>query len=342
MDELSLLNVFNRELSITLQDQNPINNFWFQTGAFTRNADVLRALNSGEDAVTIRNIGKLDASVEPNYPNTIVSDIAHPQTIGARKSAARVARMVRAVYFSDLENELTSGEPNRAVVAALNESWDETMELRAIASTFGVYNAMKTDKNKGNYIVSANTGFDVNAFIDAESLLPRNTYSGVIVVHSRVATAMRKQKLIDKVTDSANVKPVEFYNGRRVLVSNDRVDPISGKTYNWTQIGEGATAKYLTIVCDNNAFAADILPDYNDLEVSRTAFTGNGGGHTAIWSRRKSIIHPSGFSFEATRDQLTGGTINEHLYASLDDLANGNFWKISGNSNIRFLLTTAN
>ena len=80
----------------------------------------------------------------------------------------------------------------------------------------------------------------------------------------------------------------------------------------------------------------------DDLELERTANTGNGAGHTTLWTRRNVLIHPQGFSFIAEDNALTGGTKNEALSASWTDLTKAANWRKDADdaaTPIRFLIT---
>lgn len=339
MNEMDLLQVFDRELAISYRDElDPTQNVWYTSGAFVTDPRLQAFLRAGlQGEITLPYIGDLDANIEPNYSNTIFTDIAEPETIRGGKSKARIAYMNKGFRQSDMQTQLSGVEPNRLIVARLAKHWEGIMERRAIATTYGLYNAVKDVSTKADYIVEAgSTGFDVNAFIDAEALLPTvEQGKGVIVVSPYVHTAMRKQNLIEHVTTSDNLPPVQFYNGRVVIVA--QTDPKTKS--NFTRVGKGSAAKNLTIICDNGAFAADVVAGSNDMSTERTEATGNGGGHTTLWTRKNALIHPQGFSFTATDEQLTGGTEVEALSASLTDLANGAYWKLAGQSNIRFLVT---
>ena len=335
---MDFLELFNRELAISYRDElDPTQgSAWYDSGAFVRDTAVTAALTSGQDAVTIPYVGDLDANIEPNYSNTVFTDIAEPETLTGGKVKARVAYMNKGFRESNLATELAGQSPNRAIVSRLDRHWKAVMERRAIATTYGLYNALKGDTNKADYIVDGSaSGFDVNAFIDAEALLVAGMGEGIIVVSPQVHAAMRKQRLIEHVTTSDNLGTVQMYNNRRVIV----VQTDAKTKSNWARIGTGTSAKNLTVICDFGAFAADIVPNRRDLKTEETEATGNGGGHTTLWTRRNAIIHPQGFDFIATDGQLTGGTDNEALSPSLDDLANGKLWKANGVSNIRFLLT---
>lgn len=340
MDELDLIALFNRELYTSFQDQfDPTAESPFYTsGAFTNNSAITRALTSGQPVVVIPHVGDLDANIEPNYSNTVFTDIAEPEVLTGGKVKARVAYLNKGFRTSALTKELTSNAPNEAIARRLNSHWARVMERRAIATTYGLYNALKADAAlKGDYIVDAGTtGFDVNAFIDTEALLTAsNQGSGVMVVSPQVHANMRKQRLIERVATSDNLGSVEVYNGRIVIVAE--TDPKTKS--NWARVGAGKDAKNLTIIVDDAAFVADMVANVRDMRVESTEATGNGGGHDTLWSRKNALIHPQGFDFIAKDEELTGGTSNEALSASLDDLANGKFWKVNGQSNIRFLIS---
>jgi hypothetical protein len=141
---------------------------------------------------------------------------------------------------------------------------------------------------------------------------------------------MRKQNLIEKVTTSADLPPVEVYNGRVVVISDKG-----------TVIGTGANAKYVSVLVNQNAFAAESVPNARDLILSATEQTGNGGGHVTLWTRRDMLIHPMGFSFD-TGAVLTGGTKNEALSASWSDLTDAANWTMTMDAEkipFRFLIT---
>lgn len=340
MDELELYEVFSRELAVSYRDEldlSPTNPF-YASGAFANDPAISAALRSGQATVKIPFIGDLDANVEPNYSNTVFTDIAEPETLKGGKVTARVAYMNRGYRTSDLRSDLAGDEPNRAIVKRIEANWQRTLEHRAIAAAYGLYNSLQADTaNKADFIVNTGTtGFDVDAFIDTEATLEMaNQGSGVIVVSPQVAANMRKQRLIEKVATSDNLPPVEMYNGRIVVVATTT----KGTKANWTRIGVGKDAKNLTILCDFGSFAADVVAARRDMAIEKTESTGNGGGHDTLWTRRNAIIHPQGFDFIAKDDQLTGGTENEALSPSLDDLANGKFWQLKGHSQIRFLVT---
>lgn len=339
MDELDLIELFNRELAVSYQDElDPTaTSPWYQSGAFVNDTAITRALRSGQPVVTIPYIGDLDANIEPNYSNTVFTDIAEPEVLSGGKSKARVAYLNKGFRSSALRNELTNDEPNRALVRRIDAHWQRIQERRAIATTYGLYNALKSDANKADYIVDASTtGFDVDAFIDTEALLSASHQGkGVIIVSPQVHANMRKQRLIERVTTSDNLGSVDTYNGRIVIVAETNTKTKA----NWARIGTGSNAKNLTVICDFGAFVADMVSNVRDLRVEATESTGNGGGHDTLWTRKNTIIHPQGFDFTATDEQLSGGTDQEALSASLDDLANGKFWKINGQSSIRFLVS---
>lgn len=172
----------------------------------------------------------------------------------------------------------------------------------------------------------------MNAFIDAEGSLDEAYQGkGLMIVHPLIATKMRKQRLVERVTTADDLKPVETYNGRTVIQSKVG-----------TMIGTGKNAKYVSYLLGRGAFAADMVAGQDDLELERTANTGNGAGHTTLWTRRNVLIHPQGFSFIAEDSTLTGGTKNEALSASWTDLTTAGNWRLDAEAEatpVRFLIT---
>lgn len=335
---MNLQQLFNKNVVLSYQTKKPLEKtkFW-QSGAFVSDPRLRPLLTSGAKTFEMPFINPLDGNLEANYGNTVFTDIAMPREIDGGKSRGRVAFLNEGIIESRLASYLAGVSPLQAMAGMLDNLWAMQFENRAIATLIGLRNYDQENGKKLTVDVSKATadetsGFDVNAFIDAEGTMD-DAYQGrgIIVVHPLIATKMRKQKLVEKVTTSDNLTPVETYNGRRVITSNKA-----------TVIGTGKNAKYVSYLLGAGAFAADVVTGDNDLELERTASTGNGSGHTTLWTRRNALIHPQGFSFIATDEQLTGGTKNEALSASWEDLTKGAYWKQDAESQrigIRFLIT---
>ena len=333
-----LRDIFNKNvvLSYQVKDNLQRSKFW-QSGAFVSDARLRPLLTSGSRTFEVPYINPIDGNLEANYGNTILTDIAMPRTIEGSKSKGRLAFLNEGFVESRLESYLMGQSPLQHVAQMLDNFWLTQAENRAVATVIGLLNydqangkTLTTDISKAT--ADDASGFNVDAFIDAEGTLDEAHQGlGILIVHPLIATKMRKQKLVEKVTTSDNLAPVEVYNGRTVVTSTKG-----------TVIGTGKNAKYVSFLLGRGAFAADMVAGQDDLELERTANTGNGAGHTTLWTRRNVLIHPQGFSFIAEDSALTGGTKNEALSASWTDLTKAANWRKDADdaaTPIRFLIT---
>lgn len=333
-----LRDIFNKNvvLSYQVKDNLQRSKFW-QSGAFVSDARLRQLLTSGSRTFEVPYINPIDGNLEANYGNTIMTDIAMPRTIEGSKSKGRLAFLNEGFVESRLESYLMGQSPLQIMGQMIDNFWLTQAENRAVATAIGLLNydqangkTLTTDISKAT--ADETSGFNVDAFIDAEGTLDEAYQGlGIMIVHPLIATKMRKQKLVEKVTISDNLAPVEVYNGRTVVTSTKG-----------TVIGTGKNAKYVSFLLGRGAFAADMVAGQDDLELERTANTGNGAGHTTLWTRRNVLIHPQGFSFVAEDSALTGGTKNEALSASWTDLTKADNWRKDADdaaTPIRFLIT---
>ncbi|MGB6825952.1 hypothetical protein [Psychrobacter sp.] len=332
-----LRSVFNKDVTMSFQVDTPLQQAkFYESGAFVTDPRLNVLLNSGTQAFDIPNIKALDTNLESNYGNTVFTDIAMPRKIDGYKSKGRAAYINEGFLESSLESYLIGTSPNQAIAGMLDNYWANQLDNRAIATLFGLRALDSTDKDLTLDIslgtATAASKFSVDAFIDVEATMA-DMYqgNGVMVVHPQIAASMRKQQLVEYVTTSANLTPVEMYNGRRIVTSNKG-----------TKIGTTANAKFVSYLMSAGAFATAMSRGRDDLEIERTASTGNGAGHNALWTRANTLIHPQGFSFIADESTLTGGTSNEAISASWADLQKGENWRMDAdvdNIGIRFLIT---
>ena len=322
-----LTDIFDRDVVMSYQTQDPIKRSpFFQTGVAQTSPKLAALLAAGSQTFTVPYVGGIDGNLEANYSNTIYTDIAVPRGISGKEMAGRVAYLNEGFYEASLERYLTGVSPLQALAKYIDGVWDKQLEVRFIATLNGIRGAA------GAAITTTKTtAYDVNAFLEAEGTLPTDMqYTGAMVVHPVIATKMRTQNLIEKVTTSADLPPVEFYNGRRVIVSAN---------------GTKAGTDYITILLNDGAFSVEGMRGDNDLEMVRSPQRGNGGGVNELWTRYNALIHPTGFSFIADPATLTGGTTNESISASWADLNNKANWQLTLDAAeqvpVRFLITKA-
>lgn len=268
----------------------------------------------------------IDSSIEPNYSNDIYQDIATPRNVQTGEMMARVAYLNEGFGQADLTVELTSQNPLQSVATRLDNFWQRQAQRRLLATSLGIYNdnVAATDafhtQNDMVVDVSATSGFDAGAFIDATQTMgdaldgPQGEVLGVIAMHSFVYGQMRKQQLIDFIRDAENNTMFATYQGYRVI----RDDSM-------TVVGEGADRKFISIIFGNGAIGYGEGSPVMPLEPEREASRGNGGGVETLWSRKTWLMHPLGYSF--TSAVITGnGSETIARSASWQDLANATNW----------------
>ena len=180
-----------------------------------------------------------------------------------------------------------------------------------------------------------------------EGVVRRNPANGKVTIQGRVTGLGPQPQTIHWLAAAPVTRGIGFagsgapYPNRDIAFENTPHKGVIEST-DGTIIGTGANAQYISYLLGGGAFAVGTVAGVNDLEIERTAATGNGAGHTALWTRRDMLIHPQGFNFIATDKQLTGGTEREALSASWTDLQNKDYWTLGGNAeqtSIRILVT---
>ena len=335
----TLAQVFNRAVLLSYIAPDPMKvSPLVQSGAFASDGRLRPLLTSGAKTFEVPYINGIDGNLESNYSNTIVTDLAEGREIDAGSMTGRIAFLNEGFLESNLGQYLSQINSLELIGGLINGYWQDAGENRARATVIGLRNydqangkSLTVDISKTSSANEA-SGFSVDAFIDAESTMSRNRRgNGVIFVHPLIAAKMRKQNLVEKVTNSANLPPVDVYNGRTVI-----------ETDFGTKIGSGVNAQFVSILASTAAFSYDAVPGPKDMTLDESQATGNGGGHDRLWTRRNMLIHPQGFSFVAPENTLTGGTKNEALSASWGDLQKAENWAmVSGASSVpfRFLIT---
>lgn len=316
----SLREVFNKPLIMSYMAADPVREtpFW-SSGAFNSDGRISQLINAGTPTFVVPQINDLDAKVEPNYSNTIYTDIAVPRGIDARSSTGRMAYLNEGFLEARLAKYLQNGVSGLEQIAGqIQGFWAESAEYRAIGTLIGIRNH---DQANGKQItVESTSALDATFVLTAESGMARKYRGkGAIVMHPDKALALRLAQLLIPFTDPANLRTVDTFNGRTVIES-----------YEGTKVGTtAANTQYISYLVNENAFAAESVPGYDDLELERSASRANGGGTNTLWTRRNMLIHPMGYSFICPEDELTGGTTNESVSASWADIQKGTNWSLS-------------
>lgn len=299
---------------------------FFQSGILAPTPYATQIANGPSNLANIPVWKSIDASIEPNYSNDVYEDIATPRAINTTDMMARVAYLNEGFGQADLTVELTSQNPLQSVANRLDNYWQRQAQRRLLATALGIYNdnAAATDayhtQNDMIIDVSATSGFDAGAFIDATGTMgdalagPGGQVLGVIAMHSFVYGQARKQQLIDFVRDADNNTMFATYQGYRVVLDDEM-----------TVVGTGAERKFISVIFGQGAIGYGEGTPTTPLEYERQAARGNGGGVEVLWTRKTWLLHPFGYSF--TSAVITGnGTETVARSASWADLANASNW----------------
>lgn len=321
----TLLEIFNRPVVMSYMDYDPIVPSPFvQSGAFVADSRLGALLAGGSPTFVVPYIGGIDSGLEPNYANTIYTDIAMPREIEGGSMQGRVAYLNEGFREASLQRYLTQVNALEIIGGKLNQLWLNSAENRARATLAGLRNYDQANGKKLTTDVSAatataNSGFSFDAFVEVEATMrPSQRGKGVMIVHPQIAAKMRKNNQAELLQTQANIPPITVYNGRALIESELG-----------TKLGTGANAKYVSMLANTGAFSYSQTPGNDDLEIERTASTSNGAGDRVLWTRRNMLIHPQGFSFTAAESSLTGGTERQSLSASWGDLQKAENWEIT-------------
>ena len=83
---LTLREAFKKDLVEAFLPADPVRESpFFTSGAVKTDGRITRLINSGSQGFEVPYINPIDAKLEPNYSNTIVTDIAVPNVINAGK-----------------------------------------------------------------------------------------------------------------------------------------------------------------------------------------------------------------------------------------------------------------
>jgi len=317
----------NVPVLLSYMTQDPVERTaFFQSGILTPTPYAAEIARGSSNLANIPYWKAIDASIEPNYSNDIYQDVATPRAINTGEMMVRVAYLNEAFGQADLTVELTSQNPLQSVAARLDDFWQRQAQRRLLATTLGIYNdnraATDASHTQDDMVidVSATSGFDAGAFIDATQTMgdalggPGGEVLGVIAMHSFVYGQMRKQQLIDFIRDADNNTMIATYQGYRVVRDDEM-----------TVVGTGNARKFISVIFGNGAIGYGEGNPTTPLAYERQESRGNGGGVEALWSRKTWLMHPLGYTF--TSAVITGnGSETVPRSASWQDLANASNW----------------
>lgn len=225
------------------------------------------------------------------------------------------ARLFRAFAYggTDLAADLAGADPMQSIVQSVGTLWAENIQRDLIAVVSGAMSAASMASNVldltsagGTPVTGAASVFDGEAMLDAKQKLGDHgkTLTG-IAIHSATETLMQKQDLIDYVQDSQGGKPIPYYMGRRVIVTDEM--PVSGS---------GSNAVFTSYLFGPGAIGYAEKPVKKPVGIDRDELEGM--GLEFIATRRTYAIHPRGVKWKGTPVKST---------PSNAELATGTNWE---------------
>lgn len=287
------------------------------SGILTTTDEMSTLLNSRTPKIEMPYWNDLDASIEPNYSTDNPADIAVPQAVTTGMMSAYVANLNEGFSSASLVKELTAKDPLAELVRGrINPYWQRQAQRRLIATAIGVYRENVANGSSDMVETDTATGLNADIIIDAEASMGDNLDKlGAIVMHSKKYADLQKQNLIDFVEYSDAKTRFAMYQNKRVVVDDSMPN-----------LGTELAPQYLTIVFGAGAIGYAVGQPYNAETIAYVDDQANGGGVETLWTRRKFIIHPLGYTF--TADTITGnGTEVEALAPSWADLALAVNWE---------------
>lgn len=330
MANTELVDIFVPEVFASYQVQDSVEKTAFvEAGSVALSPTLDQRADSGGMLTTIPFWNDLDSSIEPNYSNTIFSDIAEPQKIDSGEMVSRISYLNEGWSSSDLNKELAGSDPMQRIANRVDAYWARQFQRRVLSIAIGIYNdnVANDDGDMVEDVSSTTPGTitDANRFtaaglIDATftmgdrapglgSPAPQGGSNlGVIAVHSVIYKKMVKDDLIDFIPDSTGKLTIPTYLNLRVVVDDGM-----------PTFGAGVDRKYLVIVFGTGAIGYGRGTPRTPSEVQRYPERANGGGVEVLWSRKTWLVHPQGYNFLST--VITGPGMSP-TWANLQDETN--------------------
>lgn len=209
-------------------------------------------------------------------------------------------------------NQLTSllagSDPMQAIGNLVADYWNRRDQAKLLATLNGIFSAGNmSDKH---YDISGNTAdgavLSGHNFIDATQVMgdAKELLTGVMM-HSAVETHLRKLNLIESIRPSDGGEPINYFQGKRVIVDDAmpfNTEDLVGSMY---LFGSGAIAKGI-----------GSHPNIVATEVDRNAQSK--AGEEFLINRHIDILHPRGVKW--TDDSITG------RFPTNEELQNGSNW----------------
>lgn len=283
-----------------VQQQTEEKSNLIRSGAMAIDPSISALLTGGGLTFNTPSWKDLENSQE-NVSNDDPAQLSSPNKIGSATEISVRLNRNNSWSTMDLSGQLAGSDPMMAIANRVSEYWTRRLQAAFVATVRGLFamNAAApaggsthtqndmTFNAAGTAFVDGVTTFNAENFIDATQTMGDSKEKlSLIMVHSVVESRMKKNNLIDYVSDSVNGNAVRvpvFLNHRVVVDDGMPYDPATGIFESW--------------IFANAAIRLGTAPAPVPTEFDRIAAAGNGAGQDILHNRVQWCLHPQGHAY---------------------------------------------
>ena len=267
----------------------------WETGVLTPDAELVEKLAGGGRTFNVPFWKDLDNTESDPASDDPVSD-GTPTNITTGKDIARRQIRTKGWSTANLTRELAGDDPMKRIMSRTAEYWGRQFDDIAVATCRGLFadniandsgdmiNDIATDS--GGAIVAAERVSATAVLDTAQTMGDSSQVLNIMVMHSVVHNRLAINDLIDFRPESGSEKWIPFYQGYRLVVS-DQCPAIVGAN----------RTNYHTYMFGPGALGWAEHPLENGVAVDRDESAADGMGIEELWTRRQICIHPYGIKF---------------------------------------------
>lgn len=287
----------------------------FDSGVITQSPLLNGLANQGGRIAEIPFWKDLDATAAPNIGSDNPATLATPGKIDSGLQVGIIARLNQGWSVVNLANEMSGDDPVGRINERVDTYFARQFQRRLVASVRGLV-ADNSANNAGDMVIDVGTDaagtpaaaelFSGTAYIDAELTLGDQIDAiSAVAVHSQVYGTMRKNDLIEFLSDSQGRPTIPTYMGKQVIV-DDGLPAIAGTN----------RTKYTSVLFGAGAFGFGIGTPTVPAEIDRLPRSGRGHGSEELWVRRTWLLHPFGYALDPAAVAEQGGASVAELQAA--------------------------
>lgn len=268
---------------------------FYGTGVLRSDAEMARNLAGGGLTFKVPFWKDLD-DTESDTGSDDPDSYAIPDKLGSGTDIARRQFRTKGWSAAKLTQEIAGSDPMKRISSRTGAYWGRQFDDICIATARGVF-ASNVANNGGDMILDVSTDavgapaagelFNATNFQNTlQTMGDAKSELNLVVMHSVVHTRLALNDLITFRPDSEGKVWHDYYEGKRILVS-DRVTKVVGVN----------RIRYHTYMFGPNAMGWAESPPASPVEVQNKPDAGDGAGIETLWTRRQFGIHPYGIKW---------------------------------------------